>query len=150
MTIVNGGEGNDTLRGGGGNDSIYGDPGADKLYGDAGDDGLIGGQGADILWGGAGADTFNYFDVNDSLPGDFDVIRDFSHAEADTISLTNVFSDVLVFRGTDPFQNTGGEVRIVAFTNYQEVRVNLDTDAQAEMIMRVTTTIPLVASDFYL
>lgn len=75
MTLLGGGDGNDTIAGtagkdwltgnggddvidgGAGNDLLMGNEGDDTLRGEAGDDILYGGQGDDLLHGGAGADT---------------------------------------------------------------------------------------------
>ncbi|WP_260473400.1 MULTISPECIES: cadherin domain-containing protein [Stenotrophomonas] len=75
MTLLGGGDGNDTIAGtagkdwltgnggddvidgGAGNDLLMGSEGDDTLRGGAGDDILYGGQGDDLLHGGAGADT---------------------------------------------------------------------------------------------
>ena len=75
MTLLGGGDGNDTITGtagkdwltgnggddvidgGAGNDLLMGNEGDDTLRGGAGDDILYGGQGDDLLHGGAGADT---------------------------------------------------------------------------------------------
>lgn len=75
MTLLGGGDGNDTIAGtagkdwltgnggddvidgGAGNDLLMGNEGDDTLRGGAGDDILYGGQGDDLLHGGAGADT---------------------------------------------------------------------------------------------
>lgn len=75
MTLLGGGDGNDTIvgtagkdwltgnggddviDGGAGNDLLMGNEGDDTLRGSAGDDILYGGQGDDLLHGGAGADT---------------------------------------------------------------------------------------------
>ncbi|MFT6423706.1 MAG: Ca2+-binding RTX toxin-like protein [Celeribacter sp.] len=76
-TVINGGEGNDTIHlytandiahgdngddtinGGGGSDTIYGDAGNDILNGENGDDFIFGGAGNDILNGGAGNDLLS-------------------------------------------------------------------------------------------
>lgn len=147
---LNGGEGKDEIHGGTHNDSIYGGAGDDLLFGDAGTDYIAGGAGADTLRGGSGTDTFNYSSEADSLPAEYDTILDFKQAEFDRINLTSVYSGTLEFRGADPFQNTGGEVRVIDAGSYQRVLVNLDTDAAAEMLIRVDTPDPLVLGDFYL
>jgi len=55
-TVIDGGDGNDTLRGGAGNDVLLGGAGNDILSGSGGNDLLIGGEGVDHLDGGAGDD----------------------------------------------------------------------------------------------
>ena len=146
---LGGGEGNDFLYGGSGTDNLYGEAGNDKMYGHAGNDSLTGGGGSDQMWGGADGDHFYFNAVEDSLPGAADVIADFDSAEFDRIALYNV-ANSMVFRGSGPFQNTGGEVRVQDFTTFQRVYVNLDTDSTPEMVIKVMTSTPLVESDFYL
>lgn len=93
-----GGAGADILEGGSGNDHLFGDhdgsatseQGRDTLIGGFGDDLLSGGGGADVLFGGAGADWFVVNHANDLSFGHSDVIRDFSRAEGDTISLLGI------------------------------------------------------------
>jgi Ca2+-binding RTX toxin-like protein len=55
-TVLNGGDGNDTLRGGIGRNVLNGDNGADSLLGGNGIDILIGGMGADYMKGDFGND----------------------------------------------------------------------------------------------
>ena len=73
MTILNGGNGNDTLNGGDGNDTLDGGNGNDTLNGGAGDDTLFGGRGDDTVVGGKGTDTAFLGAGNDTFvwnPGD--------------------------------------------------------------------------------
>lgn len=55
--IAHGDDGDDTINGGGGSDTIYGDAGNDTLYGENGDDFIFGGAGNDLLSGGKGHDV---------------------------------------------------------------------------------------------
>lgn len=73
-----GGAGNDNLKGSDGNDTISGEDGDDFVDGEAGNDSIDGGSGTDLLRGGVGSDTIlggNDFDTleggngNDSLDG---------------------------------------------------------------------------------
>jgi Ca2+-binding RTX toxin-like protein len=73
-----GGEGNDTLSAGEGNDTLVGGSGNDLLRGKTGDDLLSGGAGIDTLKGGEGSDTFN---IEELLPGEVDIITDFTPGE---------------------------------------------------------------------
>ena len=65
--VLNGGEGNDLLSGGIGDDTLSGGGGDDLLSGGAGDDTLTGGSGADIFSGGDGDDI-----AADFTPGEGD------------------------------------------------------------------------------
>ncbi|MFN6977201.1 MAG: calcium-binding protein [Gemmobacter sp.] len=56
-SLVDGGDGNDTLIGGGGDDTLVGGNASDSLRGGSGDDSLHGGAGADLIVGGVGDDT---------------------------------------------------------------------------------------------
>ncbi|MDP3427559.1 MAG: hypothetical protein Q8S17_09305, partial [Humidesulfovibrio sp.] len=79
---VTGGAGADTISGGAGADSLVGGDGADILFG---------GGGADTLSGGAGADIFKYNATTDGNASE--QITDFSHADGDTLSFSNVAFD---------------------------------------------------------
>lgn len=68
--VVEGGNGNDTLRGGAANDTLSGGDGLDVIFGNAGADSLMGGLGNDELRGGAAKDTLNGGDGVDLLFGD--------------------------------------------------------------------------------
>jgi len=57
--VISGGTGDDTLNGGNGNDSIWGGRGADSLVGGTGDDSLFGDAGVDTLRGGAGRNSLD-------------------------------------------------------------------------------------------
>ncbi|WP_227873667.1 calcium-binding protein, partial [Aphanothece sacrum] len=64
-----GGEGNDTLYGEEGNDTLYGIEGNNTLYGGKGNDTLYGGEGNDTLYGEEGNDTLYGIEGNDTLYG---------------------------------------------------------------------------------
>ena len=68
--IIQGTDGDDTLRGYATDDVIHGGAGNDTIYGDAGDDELHGGDGDDELYGGAGNDRLYGGAGNDRLNGD--------------------------------------------------------------------------------
>jgi CSLREA domain-containing protein len=59
VNVLNGDEGNDSLKGGSLNDTISGGNGDDSLWGMAGADKLFGGDGNDTLVGGTGNDTLD-------------------------------------------------------------------------------------------
>ena len=67
--LLEGGDGNDTLKGGGQNDRLRGNAGRDTLYGGHGDDELSGGQHNDTLYGGTGNDILRGGRHDDTLFG---------------------------------------------------------------------------------
>ena len=57
LTLLEGGDGNDTITGGSGNDVIFGEGGSDYIHGGSGNDVIVGGTGAlDQLFGDDGDD----------------------------------------------------------------------------------------------
>lgn len=71
--VVNGGDGNDTIRGAEGNDTLAGDDGNDSINGGAGNDSLTGGDGNDVIDGDQGNDIAFLGNGNDLFiwdPGD--------------------------------------------------------------------------------
>jgi len=90
--VISGGAGNDYLFGDEGNDRVSGGDGADYVQGYSGDDVLDGGNGSDLLaggpgcdklTGGAGSDTFLYYEAAESVPGAFDIVRDFTSLQGE-------------------------------------------------------------------
>lgn len=82
-SVLNGGQGNDTLWGQAGDDTLRGDAGDDTLRGGAGNDVLVGGAGNDKLVGGQGADRFVFGPGHDEL-------FDFNRAEGDRIDVSEM------------------------------------------------------------
>ena len=73
VTVIDGGDGNDTITGGAGAEALSGGIGNDILNGGAGNDTLIGGPDADTLTGGPGVDPHLGGDGDDLMiwnPGD--------------------------------------------------------------------------------
>jgi Ca2+-binding RTX toxin-like protein len=68
-SVIQGGEGDDTLNGGSGKDRIEGGPGADEILGNGGRDALFGNDGNDTLSGGSRNDTLDGGTGADSLVG---------------------------------------------------------------------------------
>ncbi len=65
-TLLDGGEGNDSIVGGAGKETMLGGNGNDTLIGNGGDDSLTGGAGIDLLTGNLGNDVLTG-DANDTL-----------------------------------------------------------------------------------
>jgi VCBS repeat-containing protein len=95
VTVIVGGNGNETLTGSAGADLIFGQNGNDTLSGGEGNDLLCGGNGNDILSGGGGDDSLGGAAGNDRLTGGpgadrfsggigSDVATDFTAAQGDT------------------------------------------------------------------
>lgn len=152
---LNGGTGNDTLYGESGNDILWGDLGNDFLNGGIGNDILRGGGGVDNMTGGGGADTFHFMpgEANfDSTGFNEDRINDFYYD--DLIDLSDVAWGTLTWRGTGGF-TAANQVRINDLRGsigYQEVQVNLDSDATPELafLVRTISNVPLGSADFVL
>jgi Ca2+-binding RTX toxin-like protein len=68
-SLINGGDGNDTLEGSQANDTINGGNGNDLIEGKGGNDVLSGGAGNDLIEGGDGNDVINGDAGNDRLFG---------------------------------------------------------------------------------
>lgn len=107
--VLNGGEGNDTIRalagddtvdGGTGADFINGEEGNDLLHGGADNDVVDGAAGNDQVFGDAGADTLWGADGNDTLEGGDGDDKLYSGAGADTLTGGDG-SDTFVYRAGD-------------------------------------------------
>jgi D-alanyl-D-alanine carboxypeptidase len=152
--LLLGGTGNDGLWGRLGNDVLSGDQGNDALYGGAGEDRLTGGAGRDRLHGGAGADVFVFENAGDSVVGrKGDVILDFERG-IDAIDLSALFdggeSGTLVWRGTEGFSGTAGEVAVLQGRHTATVMIDLTGDARADMQFFVQGQHALTIVDFLL
>lgn len=147
----------DSLAGGSGADKLYGDSGADTLKGDSGNDRLRGGTGRDTLTGGTGADTFAFGALETGRTRDgADRITDFSHAEGDKIELSLIDANANVsgnqtfsFIGTGAFTKAG-QVHLVQSGGYTYVEAETNGDGVADLVIRLSGTINLVAGDFVL
>lgn len=154
---VQGLSGNDLLYGGDDNDRIWGGSGNDTIYGGSGDDFIRGGAGVDVLVGDAGADVF-HFRPGESTPSPALVEdRILSFGSTDVIDLSDLASGTLAWRGFSLYSGAF-QVRILDrrdsnLDGYQEVRVNLDSDANTtELAFLVDTAgnFTLTRSDFLL
>ncbi len=159
--IMLGGDGSDTLKGETGTDQLFGGNAADTLDGGIGSDTMDGGDGDDVLTGGAfgsdlltgglGADQFVYLTVDDSLATHAaDVISDFE-VGIDKIDLSALVAGDLVFVGSDPFSLVDASVRVAAGSGGTTVvSIDLDHNGTADMMIMLTGTLVLAASDFSL
>lgn len=141
-----GGEGNDRLIGGGSANYMDGGDGDDTIDGGAGDDRLIGGGGPDTLTGGAGADVFRYYSVQDSPPGEGDLITDFERG-ADKIDLSWIRG--LRWIGAVPFSGAAGELRRTMFG----VEADMNGDGLPDLVIYLQEPnggLALTAADFML
>ncbi len=151
--LLDGGRGSDQLYGGLGNDILIGGGERDKLYGGDGDDILIGGRHRDVLEGGAGADAFVFLKKSDSKAkkGAFDVIRDFSQSDGDTIDVSGI-KGTFDFIGKSKFSGDGHELRYSynKKKDFTLVKADYDGDAKADMKIKLDGKIALTEHDFVL
>lgn len=101
-TMLQAGDGADTVAGSTGNDSINGGDGDDRINGGAGNDVIRGGDGADRVVGGSGNDTF-VFHLSDLVDrnangGAMDHIVDF-YGSGGYIAYTGAQDDFIGFVG---------------------------------------------------
>ena len=150
--------GGDTITGSSVANRIEGFDGNDTLIGGGGDDVLLGDDGADTMSGGSGADDFVYRNVQESLPGDTDLITDFARFQ-DDIDLSQIDAvfgggdDAFVYLGTGAFTGgASGEVRYTADigTGLTTVQVRLGGSVADDMVIVLTGAINLVADSFIL
>ena len=150
--------GSDTLLGLDGNDALRGLNGIDTLDGGAGSDTLFGGALRDTLTGGEGRDLFRFASGDSAATlSQSDRITDFSQAQDDKIHLRDIDADTgadddqaFSFVGTAAFSGVAGELRYQAMGADTVVQADIDGDAVADMMLRLTGAIALEASDFIL
>ncbi len=159
--ILRGGSGDDVIRGNDGNDVLLGNSGNDRLFGGDDNDTIRGGQGNNLIDGGLGLDrmfsgtdrdVFIWRDVAESPIGaQRDVIYDFASG-TDKLNFSGLSADVLEFRGTLGFANTGdGSLRIVeTVTGTSIVKIDIDGDRVADMEVVLFGVTGLIESDFIL
>jgi Ca2+-binding RTX toxin-like protein len=147
----------DTLRGLGGNDILTGGAGADLLDGGTGNDNLVGGAGADMLIGGAGADRFVFTSLADSTAGTRDVISDFSRAEKDRISLSDLDANSIAggdqkfaFIGTAAFSGVAGQLHYQHSGGSTIITGDVNGDAIADFVIQLSGLVSLSTGDFLL
>jgi Ca2+-binding RTX toxin-like protein len=139
--------------------TITANSGSNILSGDAGNDVLIGMSGADSLTGGADSDIFLFRALGDSsqLVAGQDTIFDFSHAEADKVSLSEIDANstvagdqAFVFKGAAAFSGASGELRVDKQASDTYVYVDNNGDKVADFGIHFDDAINFVASDFLL
>jgi Ca2+-binding RTX toxin-like protein len=163
---LNGGDGNDTLDGGNGNDTLNGGAGDDTLFGGRGDDTVVGGQGTDTAFLGAGNDTFiwNPGDGNDQVDGGrgFDTLVFNGKATGETFSIDANGSGAT-------FSRTGGTIDLTSVeriqfdaqgktpnnitikdltgTGVQQVAIDLGTGAPDDTVNGVADTVNIISTN---
>ena len=154
---LNGQAGNDMLYGGADTDQLVGGSGNDTLYGEAGSDSIDGGSGIDQLYGGAGGDVFT-FNNGDSgaTVATADIIRDYSRAQGDFISLQRIdaiaggANDAFSFIGTAAFSNVAGQLRYEVVGGETRVLGDIDGNGVADVVIRIIGVHTLTTADFTL
>ncbi len=104
------------------------------------------------MTGGSGNDRFVFTAAADSVVGsNRDVITDFSTpGTLERIDLS-AFSGAFVFRGKDAaFSSSAKEISYSALGSNTLVKIDLDSDAAAEMEILLTGRKTLTSTDFYL
>jgi VCBS repeat-containing protein len=148
---IYGGSGNDIINGSNGTDTLFGGSGNDTIHGGEGKDVIIGGFGADALWGDGANDTFKFLSVLDSLPNQFDTIKDFDSGN-DKIDLTSI-SGATIVQGLVGNANTVSAHSISWFVDnaHNETIVYVNTSGTAnhvDMEIHLTgTNINLTGAD---
>ena len=122
MTVIDGGDGNDTITGGAGGEALSGGAGNDILNGGAGNDTLIGGPDADTLTGGPGVDPHLGGDGDDLMiwnPGDGSEAVD-GEAGNDTFQFNGSAGDeVMTYAGNGQ--------RVTFFRNLGNITMDIGT-----------------------
>ncbi|MCX7217203.1 MAG: hypothetical protein NTZ96_12925 [Burkholderiales bacterium] len=142
----------DVLTGMSGADILIGNVGDDRLNGNAGADRLTGGAGADELTGGSGADTFIYTSIAESSSSaGIDTITDFM--AGDKISLAAIDANPTA-KGDQAFAFKSTASANSVWTAYDGTNtiVSADStgDTNAELIIKLTGQVNLIAADFIL
>ena len=162
MTLLNGGQGSDTIDGQGGRDKLGGGAGNDVLRGGFGNDTISGDAGVDTLSGGGGNDTFDYNAVSHSGVTETtrDVITDFDAGTLattiDRIDLSGI--DAIAGGANNSFSfvtgafTAAGQVRVVDSSGDAIIEINTSGTGTAEMTIELTglSAAALNAGDFIL
>lgn len=147
------------IYGSGGINTIKGMAGDDYIVGGASNDLLTGGSGADLIYGQGGADQFIFGSVADfAISPAIDTIGDFSHAQADRISLKAIDPDP-VTAGDQPFSFVGSaafttdarfQVRFDVQGPNTVVQIDINHDTVVDYAILLYGVTSLVAADFIL
>lgn len=153
--ILVGSDGNDVLFGGSGDDRLAGRSGKDVLYGGDGNDQFWGEVGKDRYHGGPGDDIFIFVKPDFTSPSryDADMIEDFQLGDKIHLAFLKLGgyapSDVIWSMTTSAFAEPG-EIRISPGSDVTFVVINLDRDAEREMVIALNGWHDLALSDFIL
>lgn len=175
--LLAGRDGDDTLRGGAGRDNLYGDgaiaidapqgssgpivelrqvtgpgiaAGDDLLFGGGGADFLLGGFGADTQTGGDGGDIFMFQAIEDSLPGDFDFILDFTMRDQVDVKTIDADSSTAAnedFHWVAAFTGAAAEAQLQY--NRSEGRTHLAFDVDGDAVADAKIVFEGFVSTFY-
>ena len=118
-------------------------------------DTIYGAGGADLLTGGGGNDTFAYINAAHSTAAAMDQILDFATGDLIDLSaidaITGGANDAFAFIGSAAFSNTAGELRAFdAGGGVWQVEGDIDGNGIADLVIAVTTGVPLAITDFVL
>lgn len=163
--LMYGNGGNDTLEGGAGNDAMIGGSGNDRILGNSGNDRIWGGAGIDRQAGGTGSDVFIFRSTAElgRSSTTTDVIADFTHG-VDRIDLSGIDAmtgasgnQAFTFIGSNAIGTSSrGEISVQLYDrpgtadDMTLVRIDTDSDRDAEAVIRLTGLHTLSASDFIL
>ncbi|WP_277878197.1 ExeM/NucH family extracellular endonuclease [Leptolyngbya sp. FACHB-261] len=138
---ISGGNGSDTLRGGNGSDSLDGGNGNDVLLGEVGNDQLLGGNGDDLLEGGLGTDALTGGRGSDQFVlapnSGTDTILDFADGQDRLI-----LSGGLAFAQLAIVQGSG--------SNQQDTLLVLQGTSEVLAILKTTQASIITSADFSL
>ena len=146
------------LTGNAGDNRLFGGLGNDKLMGGDGDDALRGGFGADKLTGGDGADSFIFTSLGQTGTTGMteDTITDFTQGE-DHIDLHaidaitgNATADHFTFIGAAAFSHVAGQLHAVQSGAATLAEMDVNGDAVADAVIRLSGLLSLTAGDFIL
>ncbi len=142
-----GGSGTDTLLN---FENVVGSNFDDTLIGNSQSNVLTGSLGKDVMTGGLGADKFAFNNLQDSTNAAPDTIKDFSHAQADKIDVSSVYSGIFRFLGTGAFTKAAGQLHYSVSSGNAIVSGDVDGNGTADFTIHLTGVTSLVAADLIL